>query len=94
MFAPEPPAVQIVDVADLGALRSNVAVRKGPPAPQMWSACYARGSALFLGIRASLLVPAGRLAGGEFLVVRVRPWWSRGGLKVVASFGLPPRRRS
>jgi hypothetical protein len=39
-------------------------------------------------------LPSGPYAKREFLVVRLRPWWSRAGIKIVAYFGVPARARA
>jgi len=90
------PVVSVVRAAELeeriAPVHASVEL-ESPPAlrRRLAEALYTRSAALLLGLRFGARLPSGPYAKREFLVVRLRPWWSRAGIKIVAYFGVPPR---
>ena len=83
---PEPRSWRISLVS--GDVRRHLAITLDrDDRPAVWATIDAQGGACLLYTS----LPSGPYAKREFLVVRLRPWWSRAGIKIVAYFGVPPR---
>jgi hypothetical protein len=93
------PVVSVVRSAELEERIAPIhasAELESPPAlrRRLAEAFYTKSAALLLGLRYGARLPSGLYAKREFLVVRLRPWWSRAGIKIVAYFGIPARARA
>lgn len=96
MFAPlvsVAHSAELQDVADPRPTHPQIAVSLDHRRSVL-EALYCKSAGILLGFRYGARRSVGRYAKSEFLVIRLRPWWSRAGLKVIAYFGLPPRTRS
>lgn len=92
------PLMNLADVFEIrdGADPRPVAASIPPPFElhrRFIDAVYARTAGVLLGFRYGARIRVGPRSDNEFMVLRVRPWWSRAGLKVIVHFGIPPRRR-